>query len=627
MPNTIIIIGGGPIGFSQALGLKTLNPNLRIVVFEKYPEYQRHHTLNMQHQNLREWMQAAGLTESETLLALEKRLQNNAHIRTSELENTLKTMALGLGIEVCYEAITQDNIATKLSDYPDTSLIIGADGTHGITNQIFFLPENQVKYEFDYALQCRYDVTKKRTQPLYSAMVQSGRLAHEYTGPRDATTRLLPVTTQVIISKEEYQRLKESAPSKSPLNMEIPLAELREKLGGLSPFLVNYLAEKGQDGVQNLRLSVNELPATQARQVTSTTHRIPVVLIGDAALGLSYFKGLNAGLLASAKLLRELRPAIQNPQKRTLKNRLQQYQQWFLKDFAPQQIRAMEQYSYWRVGIARMVMEAMPPVSSQSLSSVPEDFLPFVAEHIQFTNTRDIDDYLSIDLFPHRKHTPKPQLTLNQAPLEHHGKKLAKLFLDYAKPYKSQYQIWQDFKQPLLGVAHCLYGLFKIVIGLLQRNAAYIGDGIMDLIRGSVEIALTPFTLFLKPIARGLLTLIYGKPLIENSANLQNLATLGLEKLATVLPNETEAPATHTDRTAYELRALCHDLHRKFNKGIQRGQATNLLKIEESSLYEAMGNHPGIQGQSHLKAYYHFFKQASQPQPATTALEPATLNV
>ena len=48
MPNTIIVIGGGPIGFSQALGLKKLNPNLSIVVFEKYTEYQRHHTLNMQ---------------------------------------------------------------------------------------------------------------------------------------------------------------------------------------------------------------------------------------------------------------------------------------------------------------------------------------------------------------------------------------------------------------------------------------------------------------------------------------------------------------------------------------------------------------------------------------------------
>ena len=44
MPNTIIVIGGGPIGFSQALGLKKLNPNLSIVVFEKYTEYQRHHT-------------------------------------------------------------------------------------------------------------------------------------------------------------------------------------------------------------------------------------------------------------------------------------------------------------------------------------------------------------------------------------------------------------------------------------------------------------------------------------------------------------------------------------------------------------------------------------------------------
>ncbi len=45
-----------------------------------------------------------------------------------------------------------------------------------------------------------------------------------------------------------------------------------------------------------MRISSNEAPATYAKEPVYFYQGVPVQLCGDAALGLSYFKGLNAGI-------------------------------------------------------------------------------------------------------------------------------------------------------------------------------------------------------------------------------------------------------------------------------------------------------------------------------------------
>ncbi|HIE3579091.1 TPA: hypothetical protein ACXLVG_000702 [Legionella anisa] len=35
----VLVVGAGPIGLINAWGMKQLNPNLKIVVLEKYAEY------------------------------------------------------------------------------------------------------------------------------------------------------------------------------------------------------------------------------------------------------------------------------------------------------------------------------------------------------------------------------------------------------------------------------------------------------------------------------------------------------------------------------------------------------------------------------------------------------------
>lgn len=142
------IVGAGPIGLANAWGLKKPNPDLKVVVIEKYSEYQRKHSLIMQHQQLEKLMLATGSEHDEQLCALLARLKKDPHIRTNELESIFKQLALDNGVEIIIEEVQQSTIETQLLGCKP-KLIIGADGTHSVVNQSFFPEGNQVKHEFD----------------------------------------------------------------------------------------------------------------------------------------------------------------------------------------------------------------------------------------------------------------------------------------------------------------------------------------------------------------------------------------------------------------------------------------------------------------------------------------------
>ncbi|KTD32275.1 hydroxyglutarate oxidase [Legionella moravica] len=82
----VVIVGGGPIGLAQAWGLKKLNPQLKVVVLEKYEEFQRKHTLVMQHKQLAALIQATQSSDDPRLIALMEQLRKSPNIRTNTLQ-------------------------------------------------------------------------------------------------------------------------------------------------------------------------------------------------------------------------------------------------------------------------------------------------------------------------------------------------------------------------------------------------------------------------------------------------------------------------------------------------------------------------------------------------------------
>ena len=70
----VVILGAGPVGLATALGIKAINPELSVLVVEKYPEYQRKHNLIMQAHRLKALIDITGTHQQPTLSKLYKQL-------------------------------------------------------------------------------------------------------------------------------------------------------------------------------------------------------------------------------------------------------------------------------------------------------------------------------------------------------------------------------------------------------------------------------------------------------------------------------------------------------------------------------------------------------------------------
>jgi hypothetical protein len=639
----IIIVGGGPIGLAHAWGIKKINPNLQVVVIEKYEEYQRKHTVQMQHQPLAKLIEVTETQNDKAMNDLYTRLKKNAFISTSELENLLKKRAQDNGVKIIHEEIEKDTVHDQLyNTYPNAKLIIGADGTHSVVAETLFPKGNQVKHEFDYVLQLRYEIQgDSKANPIqtirfFQNMARNGLISNEYVGQYNQETNTTPVTMQMMISKKAFETLKE-ATSKNPLNITKPniaeesnpflkqkpknnleLADLPTNIQG---FLTTYLQDKikqcnnGEILKQNsIRISVNEAPATHAKQVFELpiSKNIPIVLVGDASLGLSYFKGLNAGIESTAQLLKNLKIPLKgalNDIEKT-KNALTNYQNWFLQDFSPKKIRVVAQYSTFRIRSFMTIIQTTKHFKNPS--AVDEDGIQFaiIQDYFKLLATDPLieNKALKENLYPHRSY---PLVHLGQwdyVPVTHSLIKIGKLFTDYTKPYKSHSQMKQDFKPFLAGLVNVSSGLMKIIVGLFTLNPKRFIDGIFSLLRGIIEIITAPLSMTIKPLIRSVITGFLGFVPIESMPGMRKLAENGTNQLTQLSKKEK---ITAID--IYNVLAICNDIHRKFDKATNISHQNTKIDLKEIQLFNDIRSNADLihLDQNKLKDYFALFTPQS----------------
>ena len=633
----VLIVGAGPIGLVNAWALKHLNPDLNVVVLEKYAEYQRSHTLIMTSDEIEELIKVIQLQDDPTLTALVKQLRKDPNIRTNTIQELFTKLAKDSGVDIFTEnELTADTIKTRISEeFPNIRLIIGADGTHSTVSQSLFPAGNQIKHEFDHILQLRYDIKESEKsesiskRKLYELMTRKGLFAREYIGHNeDGKT---PVTLQMIISKQDYLALKDIATSKKPLkpftnrgtgvDLECTESQLPPQI---QSFLSEYLKYKIQNALRegqtldydSVRISVNETPATHAQKIVTSFNNARVILKGDAALGLSYFIGLKAGLKATAMFYSKMKTVVQDGFKdqKALDTQLGAYQEWFLKDFAPKKVKEVERYSFWNIRPLMKAMKSIRAFKNVSHQDSDDHLFQFMEDYVRYiaTDTLTPNADKAWRPFPHREYAPVKFGQLEYTPLAHTAKKIRKLFVDYSKPYKSYSQIVADFKQPFTGIGCVNIGLFKLLSGIFILKPKLLVDGLFHMLRGIIEIITTPLAWILKPLTRSIATKIHGGyKKIEENSGMHRLAQKGWAYLADPETN-LESP-----RTIYNLLAVCNDIHRKFNKAQSHGQKTE-LKVSEYAFYSAIRKDTVLNPQK-LHRYFSLFasNKANSVKPGT----------
>lgn len=291
---TVVIIGAGPVGLLTAIQIKLYQPSIQIKMFEKYQEYKRKHTLRVD---------AASFEGAHPDL---KKYSGN--VATSTIETELKEQALSLGIEISYEEVIK--VDDVLKRYPDVSLCIGADGAHSLVRKTYFEHEDIPYQNLQYLLEFKCDVIGEKLLPLSwaqsaGALMHVDRLLTEQVGRYNEESQSTPLAIRMFISEKEFKALRgpqdDQATFKNPLSFD-GLCQANPDLGKQFREWLNYRQSIQAMGLAPIKISTTNLPAYTSNSYVKGTHHCFIALVGDAALGVPYFRSFNAGIKGSILL-------------------------------------------------------------------------------------------------------------------------------------------------------------------------------------------------------------------------------------------------------------------------------------------------------------------------------------
>jgi 2-polyprenyl-6-methoxyphenol hydroxylase-like FAD-dependent oxidoreductase len=310
MSPSVVVLGAGPVGLWTAIQMKKRAPATSIVVYERYQSYRRSHVLRLSVDSLcrfayrDETSSEAEFFQDITGAASNAKRARHISLRTQELEATLRRYAECLGIAIHYEEVKSTR--TLRERHPDCQRFIGADGAHSLVRREIFDNEYSVKKDLHFVAELKYDVAGK-TRPLdllteqYKSLKLMPHSVFEYIGrERDSLT---PITLRFFIDRDVYNAIGE-ATFKAPVTVENYRQKLPPKLSrAINLYLTIRKELLGDDPVfSTMKLGTLTLGVYGSATFAKRRDGAEWYLVGDAAMGVPFFRSLNAGLLCGSKL-------------------------------------------------------------------------------------------------------------------------------------------------------------------------------------------------------------------------------------------------------------------------------------------------------------------------------------
>lgn len=307
----IVLIGGGPVGLWTAIQLKKRLPGCRVKIFEKHEKYQRSHILRLDQSSLIAYCKKAGSKDEQNLLdslvGSKKRKYKiptkSVFIRTNELEQALRECAISLGVEIETRTIQSPEEASDLC--PSARYFIAADGSHSHMRKLLLGDFSTKKNTLQNIVEIKYE-TINRTHKIatlrdaYKTIKILKSLAFEYIGRPNDDGRT-PITLRFFVDSKTYDEIP-LASFKNPLKFEdqqIP--------SGLASDIHTYLnVRKRLTGEEYLKESIRitkiNLDVYRSKRFAIRHNGKIWFIVGDAAMGVPYFRAMNCGFLCGSLL-------------------------------------------------------------------------------------------------------------------------------------------------------------------------------------------------------------------------------------------------------------------------------------------------------------------------------------
>lgn len=295
----VVFVGAGPVGLYAAIQVKLANPTANILMYEKYQEYQRKHVLIIEDSSY------SGAYSDEDFQTLLKELVGK--VPTSTIEEKLLAFAKQLKIEIQYKQVLSYN--ELVETHPEAKVIVGADGARSMVRKEVFGDKKEVENDLQYIAELKYQVngTTRALKSLteYPAVLSlASHLVSEFVG-KQTEEGTSSVSIRFFISKEAFDAIKASGVDfKNPLHLSqlgdiqnqhlVALSADIRKWFEARKRLTKEMFVEGSD-----KITAINLPIYASKKFAKMIQGRYSFLVSDAAMGVPYFRALNAGLIGA----------------------------------------------------------------------------------------------------------------------------------------------------------------------------------------------------------------------------------------------------------------------------------------------------------------------------------------
>lgn len=312
----IVIIGAGPVGLWLAINLKKHNPRLDVQMYERNQVYERSHILRLRHLATTLYAKHDGSDrESQffkevtgrSLRDVFLRAAGHVFIRTNDLEDSLKSYASDLGVRIAYEKIESPR-QIELR-HPECSQFVAADGARSPMREALIGEDmtgqkSTSEYPLRYVTEVKYQAEGRAGKldvfgDQYKANKMTPHMVFEYVGR--GKNGITPVTLRTFLDRKTYDAIPE-ATFRNPLSIDaegMP-ESLRQTIKTYMDVRSIRAAETAlADSVKVTKLV---LSMYAARRFGVMHEDKAWFFAGDSAMGIPYFRALNAGFFVSSQL-------------------------------------------------------------------------------------------------------------------------------------------------------------------------------------------------------------------------------------------------------------------------------------------------------------------------------------